>query len=114
MALALPRKAGSLFSAVLRELDSRVCVRMKLDPYPSVCAKKKKIICKWVKDLNIAPETLTERSRETISRYKHRQGSPARIPIAEGAKPTMRPHEAKQAFVKQQNQLTEKLLAGYR
>lgn len=42
MALALPRKAGSLFSTVLRELDSRVCVRMKLDPYPSVCAKKKK------------------------------------------------------------------------
>lgn len=97
---------------VLGELASHVWIRMKLDPYPSVCTKK--IIHKWVKDLNIAPETLRERSKETISRYKHRQGSPARIPIAEGAKPTMRPHEAKQAFVKQQNQLTEKLLAGYR
>lgn len=112
MALALPRKAGSLFSAVLGELASHVYMRMKLDPYHQ--SVQKKIICKWVKDLNIAPETLRERSKETISRYKHRQGFPARIPVAEGAKPTMRPHEAKQAFVKQQNQLTEKLLAGYR
>lgn len=90
-----------------------MCIRMKLDPYPSVCTKKKKKICKWVKDLNIAPETLRERSRETISRYKHRQGFLARIPIAEGVKPTVGPHEAKQAFVKQRNQLTEKLFAGY-
>lgn len=111
MALALPRKAGSFFSVVLGELDSHAYIRMKLDPCPSACTKQ--IICKWVNDLNIAPETLRKGNRETISRYKHRQGFPTRIPIAEGVKPTMGPHKAKQAFVKQQNQLTEKLFASY-
>ena len=42
MVSALPRKAGSLFSAVLGELASHVYMRMKLDPYHQSVQKKKK------------------------------------------------------------------------
>jgi hypothetical protein len=47
----------SLFNECCRENWIFICRSLKLDPCPSLCTK---INSKWIKDLNISPETLKQ------------------------------------------------------
>lgn len=84
---------------VLGKLESHMYIGMKLARSLSLSLYKKN--CKWVKDLNIAPETLREKMRETISRA-FRKG----LQLLRDYGQQMGPHGTKKASVQQRNQLT--------
>jgi hypothetical protein len=69
----IPWRKDSLFNKCCREKWLSACRKLKLDPRLSPCTS---INSKWIRDLNIQPETLklAGKNRENTGRKSLRQG----------------------------------------